>query len=373
MHQQKYTIAYPRKRFVRTVLRSIVRALFSVLFKITITGSENFPKSGPLLVVGNHPAAVEVVLMAAYTPWLVEPLGAGDIPQEKITQLLEGLYGQIPIRRGHVNRASLQQAIDVLKQNGVLGVFPEGGVWDAGEERAHSGVAWLSYHAKAPILPIGYGGTTGALTQALRFKRPHLTMNIGKLIPAANILPGQKRKVFFSEHSKQVMRTIKALVPADDPSFNTNIRDEHFALEIKAFNSRDEQQTIPQQFKISHPEPLATFFHRPMILYIFSRNLEIPTLILEKLDTRPAALEIAKAIQAIIDVLNGDYPYFLSYRVGPKAAETIKLGLIELHALAQWAENADMTLEIDPIRYYFSVDQNKEIKQIKQDFIESWM
>jgi hypothetical protein len=195
-------------------------------------------------------------------------------------------------------------------------------------------------------------------------------MNIGKLIPAAKLLPGQTRKVFFSEHSKQVMRTIKALVPADDPSLKTNIRDERFELEIKIFNSRDEQQTIPQQYKISHPDILANFFHRPMILYIFSRNLEIPTLILEKLDTRPAAFEIAKAIQAIIDVLNGDFPYLLSYRVGAKVAETIKLSLIELQALAQWAEDADMTLEIDPIRHYFAVDQNKEIKQ---DFIESWM
>jgi len=367
------TIAYPRKRVIRTILRTIVRILFPILFKITITGRENFPKTGPLLVVGNHPAAVEVVLMAAYTPWLIEPLGAGDIPQEKITQILEGLYGQIPVRRGHVNRASLQQAVDVLKQDGVVGIFPEGGVWSTDDERAHSGVAWLSYHAKAPILPIGYGGTTGALTQALKLKRPHLTMNIGQIIPAAQVPAGQTRKTYYRDYSKQVMREIKTLIPEDDPFRKVSLRDERFELEIRAFSTQGVQKTISQQYKISHPLPLATFFHRPMILYIFSRNLKIPTMSLEKLDTRPSPKEIAVAVQCIIDILEGEYPYLLSYRVGPKIAEEIKISLIELQALAQWAADTGLTLEIDPIRYYFDVDQGQEIKQIKQEFIESWM
>lgn len=371
---QSTTIKYPRKRVIRTILRAIVRVLFPALFKITITGRENFPKTGgPLLVVGNHPAAVEVVLMAAYTPWLIEPLGAGDIPQEKITQILEGLYGQIPVRRGHVNRASLQKALDVLHQNGVVGIFPEGGVWNAGEERAHSGVAWLSYHAKAPILPIGYGGTTGALTQALQFKRPHLTMNIGKVIPAAQVPAGQTRKEYFKDYSLQVMHTIKALVPPDDPSLKSNVSDERFELEIRALDGQNNHHPIPAEHKISHPELLATFLHRPMVLYIFSRNLELPTLSLEKLDARPGAQEIIDALQAIIDVLNGEYPYLLSYRVGPKAAEAIKISILELQALAQWAADYELNLEIDPIRHYFAVDQGVEIKQIKQEFVETWM
>lgn len=367
------TITYPRKRVIRTILRSIVRLLFPALFKITITGRENFPKTGPLLVVGNHPAAVEVVLMAAYTPWLIEPLGAGDIPQEKITQILESLYGQIPVRRGHVNRAALNQTLDVLKQQGVVGIFPEGGVWNAGEQRSHSGVAWLSYHAQAPILPIGYGGTTGALTQALQLKRPHLTMNIGKIIPAAQIPAGQNRKAYFRDYSKQIMCAIKDLIPKDDPSIKDNIRDERFDLSIKAFNTQGVKQDIPKQYKISYPQPLATFFHRPMILYIFSRNLEVPTLSLEKLDSRPSAKDIADAAQSIIDILDGEYPYLLSYRVGPKTAEKIKISLTELQALAQWAADGNLELEIDPIRYYFDLSLGQEIKQIKQAFVESWM
>ena len=40
--------------------------------------------------------------------------------------------------------------LDVLRQDGILGIFPEGGTWDPAQMQAQSGIAWLSYKAKAP-------------------------------------------------------------------------------------------------------------------------------------------------------------------------------------------------------------------------------
>lgn len=34
--------------------------------------------------------------------------------------------------------------------------------------RTQTGVAWLSYHGQAPVLPVGFGGTSGAMGKALR-------------------------------------------------------------------------------------------------------------------------------------------------------------------------------------------------------------
>ncbi len=373
MSNHNYSIIYPRRRLIRSILRTFVKFIFPIFFKLSLEGKENFPKSGPLIVVGNHPAAVEVVLMAAYTPWQVEPLGAGDIPQEKIIQIVESLYGQIPIRRGYVNRKSLQNAVDALKQNGVIGIFPEGGVWNSGEEGTHSGVSWLSDRANAPILPIGYGGTTGALTKAIKLKHPTITMHVGKLIPPVSVVPGISRKVCFAEHSKKVMHAVNDLIPANDPSLNANIRDERFELEINVLNAQLDKQSIPKNFKISNPEILAKFLHSPMILYIFSRNLKIPNLSLEQLNTRPRAIDIVIATSSIIEILNTDYPYLLSYRVGNKTAGLIKLSLIELNQIAQWVDDTNLILEIVPIRYYYAIDLAKEIKQINQEFLESWM
>ncbi len=67
---------------------------------------------------------------------------------------------------------------------GVIGIFPEGGIWEPAIRKAHSGVAFMSYHGQAPVLPIGFTPTAGALAEALSFKRPAVEMRIGKLIPS---------------------------------------------------------------------------------------------------------------------------------------------------------------------------------------------
>lgn len=111
---------------MRGFLRGLGRLILPIFFKIRITGQENFPKDGPIILVGNHNAAMEGVLMVVYSPWQVEMLGAGDIPQEMITEFFEAIYQYIPIRRGHADRPALQKALDVLAQGGCWEFSPRG-------------------------------------------------------------------------------------------------------------------------------------------------------------------------------------------------------------------------------------------------------
>jgi 1-acyl-sn-glycerol-3-phosphate acyltransferase len=84
-------------------------------------------------VVGNHTGAMEVVLLNAYAPWQIEMLSAADMPAEKITEIINSLYGSIPISRGSYDLQALSTALDILKQNSIVGLFPEGGVWEIGK------------------------------------------------------------------------------------------------------------------------------------------------------------------------------------------------------------------------------------------------
>jgi 1-acyl-sn-glycerol-3-phosphate acyltransferase len=82
MQKDKYTLAYPCRKVTRGIIRLMGRLLLPIVFRLHISGQENFPQSGPLLVVGNHIAVMEAVLMAVFTPWQAEILGAADIPHE---------------------------------------------------------------------------------------------------------------------------------------------------------------------------------------------------------------------------------------------------------------------------------------------------
>ncbi len=373
IHENQHPIKYPRHRFVRGVLRLIGRLILPILFRIEKVGGEDLPKNGPIILVGNHNAAMEAVLMSVYSPWQVEFLGAGDLPQEKITEFFESIYKYIPIRRGHMDRQALQKALAVLEAGGFLGIFPEGGIWNPGQMQAQTGVAWLSYRSQAPVLPIGYGGTIGALDAALKFKRPRLTICMGELIPAAKLTPGLGRKTYFEEYANHVMAQVRNLLPEDDPALDVKIRDERFELEIGIQNSMGEEQSIPTDMVISHPAALAKFLHRPMILKIFRVNLKLPIDALEHLHDVPNPGEIKNAIRQILDSINSKYTYLLTYRFGPKESEAMLASLGELHSLAIWAEENKFQLKIVPIRKFFSTEEGKEITQIKQDVSGTWM
>ena len=120
-----YSMKYPRKRLARFLIRLLGRIIMPLFFELEITDLDNFPKKGPLLVVGNHTAAMEAVMLNIYSRRPVEMLGAADTPAEMIVELVGNLYGMIPIHRGAYDRAAMRNALDVLKQGGFIGLFPE--------------------------------------------------------------------------------------------------------------------------------------------------------------------------------------------------------------------------------------------------------
>ena len=75
-----YSIQYPRRVIIRNSIRFLVRGLFPLISKTSISGLEKFPKNGPLIVIGNHTGVMEVALMGTYSPRALEFFGAMEMP-----------------------------------------------------------------------------------------------------------------------------------------------------------------------------------------------------------------------------------------------------------------------------------------------------
>jgi 1-acyl-sn-glycerol-3-phosphate acyltransferase len=347
--------------------------MVKALCQIDILGQENFPRTGPLIVVGNHTAVLEAVLLIAFSPWQIEMMGAADIPHEKMNQIISDLFGFIPVNRGNIDRSALQTALSVLDQNGVIGIFPEGGIWEPGLMRTQTGVAWLSYRGNSPVLPVGFSGTLGSLGQAFKFKRPKLTMQVGTTIPKLQKQTGIPRTKLFENYSELVMTKVRKLVLPGDPSLQQRIKDETFELRVDITDSADNHPEIPAALEISHPVALTKFLHRPAILKIFRSNLNLPTEALESLDTITDPQVLDDALSHVIHYLHEENPFLLSYRFGPKEAEEMLMGIHELKELTKWASGHKYRLELTPIRRFFSIPDDQEIVQTKQGYFEGWM
>jgi 1-acyl-sn-glycerol-3-phosphate acyltransferase len=344
-----------------------------IFFQLEISGLENYPKKGPLLVVGNHTAAMEAVMLNIYSRSPIEMLGAADTPAEMIVEIVGNLYGMIPIHRGSYDRAAMRNALDVLKQGGIIGLFPEGGIWQEGKKKALPGIAWLSVQSGAPVLPIGFNDTSGAMNAAFKFQRPKLTMQVGQVIPPAVIPPEKPRKEYLQEYADQVVEAIHLLVPQDQYTTEPEIINERFELKVNILDADQNQVSIPEDLRIQETIPLAKFLHRPAILKIFKVNLELPVEPLQNLEKKPKVPDLITACQVVMEYLINENPYLLTYRFGIKEGLGMQRGIEELSLLLTWCQDRNYSIHILPTRFYYSLKEEREIQQTEQGSFQSWM
>src|SRR5258708_23067551 len=105
-------------------------------------------------------APVTPALLVIIPPPAREFVAPGDFKLLFPADLIIKWYGLIPVKRSlQLERSSLKLMTDILKSGKMLGLFPQGGTWEKAITDAKSGAAYLSMTTRAPILPIGIGGS----------------------------------------------------------------------------------------------------------------------------------------------------------------------------------------------------------------------
>ena len=312
----KFIIPYPRNVFKRTLLKAVLRLALKILARVEVTGLENLPKEGPLIIAGNHAGSIETALMAAYSPRLVEFLAASDLPLDPQTQFASNAYGFIPVNRGNLDRKSVHMALDILAQNGVLGIFPEGGIWEPGRMPAQIGVALLSQRSYASVVPLGISGNDGALGKALKLKRPAMKLRFGKPIPPfSSNQTGQELKQALHQHADYILKSVYELVdPADTERYPAKV-DYSFGYRIGKTAS-----DVLEQSELPGGDDLARMLMSDVILDAYRINLKMPVEALYPSESSIQRADFLKGLQAILDLLKQN-PGFLSYRYGSEVAD----------------------------------------------------
>lgn len=141
----------------------VVRAYARLVHGLRIEGMENVPtgrRPGTLIIVSNHTAGIDPMLVQASLPFEVNWMMAEDMRLAWAEPLWKWL-GIIFVDRKAGGTMSARLALRHLEKGGVLGIFPEGRI----ERPARHvlpflhGVGMLAARMRAPILPVVIEGT----------------------------------------------------------------------------------------------------------------------------------------------------------------------------------------------------------------------
>jgi 1-acyl-sn-glycerol-3-phosphate acyltransferase len=148
------------------VIRCVGRPLFHTVLRARLTNAAAIPEKGPAIIASNHLGGPDVLVVAALIDRpIIYPAKAELFEERGVKRLLSWWLrsmGQIPIDRagGRGSVAGLRPLVDVLRNGGLVGIFPEGTRSPDGRlYRGHTGVARLALAANVPVIPIGMSDT----------------------------------------------------------------------------------------------------------------------------------------------------------------------------------------------------------------------
>lgn len=148
---------HPPHRLLR-LLRPAARGWFRSRYDVYLHGTEHVRPQGPHIIASNHIGLLDGPLLAAFAPRPVHALTKKEMFDGHTGRALRAL-GQIPLARYEVDPSAIKDCLKVLRDGGVVAIFPEG-ARGAGElRRAHAGVAYLALVTGAPVVPVAIFGT----------------------------------------------------------------------------------------------------------------------------------------------------------------------------------------------------------------------
>lgn len=153
----------------------VVGAFLKVFYGLRVEGIENFPREGPVLLACNHRSNMDPVAVGCALQRPIHFMAKEELFKIYVLKWIITQWKAFPVKRGGGDRKAIKTALDILKENGIVGLFPEGTRSKTGElGPAHPGVGLLAVKGNCPVVPVALLGTQKPLGP--------ITVKIGKAL-----------------------------------------------------------------------------------------------------------------------------------------------------------------------------------------------
>jgi 1-acyl-sn-glycerol-3-phosphate acyltransferase len=145
-----------------------------------VTGLEHVPRTGPVIIAGNHISFADEVFTPLAARRQVHYLAKHEYfttpgPKGRAMALFFGGLGLVPVDRDATVAAarSVDQCVELLAEGKAFGIYPEGTRSPDGRlYKFRTGVARIALRSGAPVVPVGLVDTDQVQPPGVRTWRP---------------------------------------------------------------------------------------------------------------------------------------------------------------------------------------------------------
>ncbi len=148
------------KKAIKSLVKGITH-LMTGIYRIKIINKDKLPKHGPVIVVLNHRSYFDICFILSQFKEEIIFLGRKTVKNNPFLRLAAWSYDVILVERDGSDAGPLKHMLKVLKQDGMLGIFPEGtrnGLYK-NKGKMQKGAAYVAIKTKVDIVPVGINGS----------------------------------------------------------------------------------------------------------------------------------------------------------------------------------------------------------------------
>jgi 1-acyl-sn-glycerol-3-phosphate acyltransferase len=144
-------------------------------------GWENIPRTGPVIMMINHVAFLDPVILTGMMPRSLVSMAKVEAYEDWLVGPLLRSFDSIPVNRGAADLSALRRVLDALEAGLAVLIAPEGHRSETGGMgEAHEGIAFVAYRARVPIVPVGISGTPEFKHRYWKMQKTHVTYRFGQ-------------------------------------------------------------------------------------------------------------------------------------------------------------------------------------------------
>jgi 1-acyl-sn-glycerol-3-phosphate acyltransferase len=183
-------------------LRFLFYHIFRLLFRLKVVGKENIPTGKPVILCSNHTSNLDPPLLGSpLAGRRVHYMAKAELFDVPVLGWVLPRISAFPVKRGGVSKESIRLSLQLLSENNILGIFPEGSRSNAGGI-GKKGAASLALKSGATVIPAAIVGGYKPFKQ--------VTLVYGKPLDISEYAAGGSEGA--EQATEKIMSTIRSMV-----------------------------------------------------------------------------------------------------------------------------------------------------------------